>query len=65
MIPLNRRTLFGLAAAAAAPLPAIAAPAAKEELRDMTAPGYAARIDYAPPHPDEVLLDPADHLFPG
>jgi hypothetical protein len=63
MIPLNRRTLFGLMAAASAPLPAMAAP--KCEPPDLTAPGYAARIDY-PPAPDrDEAVDFTDHLFPA
>ena len=64
MIPLNRRTLFGLMAAASAPLPALAGAKVVAEPLDMTAPGYAARIDYPPAPAHEAVVDPADHHFP-
>lgn len=65
MIPLNRRGLFGLMAAAAAPLPALAAPRVLCDPLDMTQPGYAAAIGYPPIPAHEEVIEPSDHWFPS
>ena len=69
MIPLNRRALFGLMAAASAPLPAAAGLKPEEgpmgAPADMTVPAYAARIGYAPTPEHEEVIEAADHLIPA